>query len=112
QASRPGATELDVWAAMRAAIDQAAGGRGPLLADLVSGPRTEEVGGPPGTRTLAEGDLVLCDVVPCLDGIWGDSCATWAVGEPSELAQRLYRASRAALDAALAALRPGATAGE
>jgi Xaa-Pro dipeptidase len=111
EASVPGAAELDVWAALRTAMEEAAGGRCALLADLVSGERTGEVGGLPGERRLQEGDLVLCDLVPRLDGIWGDSCATWAVGEPSELARRLHGAASAGLDAALGALRPGATAG-
>jgi Xaa-Pro aminopeptidase len=110
--SVPGATELDVWAALRAAIDEAAGGRTPLVADLVSGPRTAHVGGPPVARSLAEGDLVICDLVPRHDGIWGDSCATWAVGEPSADAVRLHAAATAALEATLAALRPGATGGD
>ena len=111
-ASVAGANELDVWAALRGAIESAAGGRTALLADLVSGPRTQDVGGPPVDRVLAEGDLVICDLVPCHDGIWGDSCAAWAVGEPSDEARRLHVASSAALDVALAALRPGATGHE
>ena len=105
-ASVAGANELDVWAALRGAIESAAGGRTALLADLVSGPRTQDVGGPPVDRVLAEGDLVICDLVPCHDGIWGDSCAAWAVGEPSAEARRLHAASSAALEATLAALRP------
>jgi Xaa-Pro aminopeptidase len=44
--------------------------------------------------------------------MWGDSCATWAVGEPSDDARRLHVAAQAALAAALDALRPGATGGE
>ncbi len=111
-ASVAGANELEVWAALRGAIESAAGGRTALLADLVSGPRTQDVGGPPVDRVLAEGDLVICDLVPCHDGIWGDSCAAWAVGEPSAEARRLHAASSAALEAALAALRPGATGHE
>ena len=57
-------TELELWALVRAAIEREAGERIPVLADLVAGPRTAEVGGPPGDRVLAEGDLVLCDLVP------------------------------------------------
>ena len=32
---------------------------------------------------IAEGDLVICDLVPRLGAWWGDSCATIAVGEPA-----------------------------
>jgi Xaa-Pro dipeptidase len=111
-ATREGAGELDLWAAVAGAIDAAAGGRTTVMADLVTGPRTEDVGGPPGTRTVARGDLVLTDLVPRLDGIWGDSCATWAVGEPPPAAVEMHAAARRALEAGLAALRPGATAGD
>jgi Xaa-Pro aminopeptidase len=111
-ASVAGATELEVWAATRAAIEAAAGGRVALLADLVAGPRTGEVGGPPTDRPLAAGDLVLCDLVPRLDGVWGDSCATWAVGAPTARARALHEAAMAGLEAALAALRPGALAAD
>ena len=42
--ARPGITELDLWAVTRAAMETAAGARLPVLADLVSGPRTADVG--------------------------------------------------------------------
>jgi Xaa-Pro aminopeptidase len=108
----PDVSELELWAAVRAAIEREAGGRTPLLADLVSGPRTEEVGGPPGERVLAERDLVICDLVPRRDGYWGDSCATIAVGEPTGAAAAGHRAAREALARALDAVRPGLAAGE
>lgn len=112
-ATRAGATELDVWAAARAAMERAAGARTPVLADLVSGPRTADVGGPPSPRRLAGGDLVLCDLVPRVEGLWGDSCATWAVEPPaSEAAVRVHAAARQALDTALDVLRPGAVAAD
>ncbi len=110
-ATRPGASELELWAAVRAAIENAAGGRCALLADLVAGPRTGEVGGLPSPRRIADGELVLCDLVPRLDGIWGDSCATWFAGEPVPRARLLHAAASAGLEAALGALRPGVQAG-
>ena len=85
----PGVSELELWAAVRGAMEGAAESRLPVLADLVSGPRTADVGGPPGTRILADGDLVLCDLVPRVAGYWGDSCATFAVGEAGIAAQKV-----------------------
>ena len=58
------------------------------------------------------GDLVLCDLVPRLGGYWGDSCATFAVGEPSAEAVAAHARARATLDEVIAAVRPGAVAGE
>jgi Xaa-Pro dipeptidase len=111
-ATREGAGELELWAAVSAAIDAAAGARTTVIADLLSGPRTEDIGGPPVPRSLAAGDLVLADIVPCLDGIWGDSCATWAVGEPPTAAVEMHAVASRALRLGLDALRPGAVAGD
>ena len=108
----PGPTELDVWARVREAIEREAGSRTPLLADLASGPRTGEAGGAPGGRVLAEGDLVICDLVPRRAGYWGDSCVTLAVGDPPAGAREKHRRAREALERGLEALRPGVRAGD
>jgi Xaa-Pro aminopeptidase len=110
--ARPGMTELDLWALIRAAIERVAGERTPVLADLVTGPRTAEVGGLPGGGVLADGDLVLCDLVPRRGGYWGDSCSTLAVGEPSANARDRHRAAMDALARAIEAVRPGVVAGD
>jgi Xaa-Pro dipeptidase len=106
-AAQAGASELDVWATVRGAMEREAGGRIPVLADLVSGERTADVGGPPGERTLSEGDLVLVDLVPRLEGYWADSCATLAVGEAPAAAHRAHEAVLAALEQAIELCRPG-----
>src|SRR5262249_39011327 len=72
-AARAGAREIDLWTETLGAIERAAGRRVPVLADLVSGPRTGAIGGPPGTRALEDGDVILCDLSPRLDGWWADS---------------------------------------
>ena len=108
----PGVSELELWAAVRGAMETRRRARLPVLADLVSGPRTAEIGGPPSTRVMAEGELVLCDLVPRVHGYWGDSCATFALGEPSPAAQEAHARSRATLADVVAAIRPGAVAGE
>jgi Xaa-Pro aminopeptidase len=101
-----------VWAAVSAAIEAAAGARTTVIADLLSGPRTEEIGGPPVPRALRPGDLVLADIVPRLNGIWGDSCATWALGDPPPAAVQMHALASSALETGLRALRPGAVAGD
>jgi Xaa-Pro aminopeptidase len=107
-----GMTEIELWGLVRAAIERAAGARTPLLADLASGERTGETGGPPGERPLVEGDLVLCDLVPRRHGYWGDSCATFAVGAAAESARAKHRRVCDALTRGLEAIRPGVRAGE
>jgi len=110
--AEPGLTELELWAFVRGAIESAAGSRTPILADLVAGPRTAEVGGAPEPRIMAEGELVLCDLVPRRAGYWGDSCATFALGEPSADAIALHRQVSDRLAQVLEAVRPGAVAGD
>jgi Xaa-Pro dipeptidase len=110
--AEPGLTELELWARVRGAIESAAGARTPILADLVAGPRTAATGGAPENRTMAEGELVLCDLVPRRVGYWGDSCATFALGEPSPDAVANHRRASDRLARVLEAVRPGAVAGD
>jgi Xaa-Pro dipeptidase len=107
-----GITELELWAAVRGEMESAAGTRLPVLADLVSGPRTAEIGGPPSSRIVRDGDLVLCDLVPRVEGYWGDSCATFAVGKPSDDARDAHARARETLAGLLSAIRPGIVASE
>jgi Xaa-Pro aminopeptidase len=110
--ARAGISELELWSAVHAAVEAAAGRRTALVADLVSGSRTAEVGGAPSGRVLATGDLVLCDLVPRVRGYWGDSCATFAVGGADDEAHAQHAAARDALMRGIAAIRPGVRAGE
>lgn len=108
----PGIAEIELWALVRGAVERAAGARTPLLADLASGERTGETGGPPGERALHEGDLLLCDLVPRRAGYWGDSCTTLAIGAAAESARGKHRRVREALARGLDAIRPGMRTGD
>ena len=107
-----GETELALWTSVRAAMEAKAGSRLPVLADFVTGPRTAEVGGPPGMRTVETGDLLLVDLVPRLGAYWADSCATIALGDPPSELLDAHRRALDALEAAKAAVRAGARAGD
>jgi len=107
-----GTTELELWAHVRAAMEHAAGSRIPVIADLVSGPRTCDVGGPPSGRALGEGDLVLCDLVPRVAGYWGDSCATFGLGDQPAEVREAHSRARETLADVLAAIRPGVAASD
>lgn len=107
-----GLTEIELWGEVRAAVEQAAGRRTPLLADLVSGERTGETGGAPGERVLRGGEIVLCDLVPRRAGYWGDSCTTLAVGAAPESARAAHRRVRDALARGFDAIEPGIHAGD
>jgi Xaa-Pro dipeptidase len=107
---RPGISEIELWGEMKASLEMRAGGRLPLLADLVAGPRTGDIGGPPGSYVLQEGDPVMADIVPRLDGYWGDICGGHFVGDPSPEMARIWRIARETLRRGADAVRPGVTA--
>ena len=74
----------------------------------------EEVvhGIPSRDRVLAEGDVVSVDVGVKLDGWCADSAFTFPVGEVSPEVEQLLATTRAALDASVAAARPGNHVGD
>ncbi len=108
----PGRSELELWTETRGAIERAAGSRVPVLADLVTGPRTAEVGGPPTGRVVGDPDLLLVDLVPRVGAYWADSCATVAVGERTAAVRQAHARARAALARGVEAIRPGLRCGE
>ena len=109
---KPGLTELELWGQMKARLEVSAGQRLPVLADLVGGLRTAEVGGPPTGYALQEGDPVILDFVPRLDGYWGDNAATYFMGEPSAQLRAIYDTVRGALYRGIDAVKPGLRAKE
>ena len=75
----------------------------------------EEVvhGIPSGGRLLRDGDIVSIDCGVVIDGYYGDSAITVAVGNKvSQQTRRLLDVTRASLESAIAAVKPGATLGD
>ena len=64
----------------------------------------------PSDRALRPGDLVRFDVGCVFKGYHADVARTAVLGEPTPRQQQLYDAVDAGVDAALAAIRPGAAA--
>ncbi len=112
EAASPGRREIDVFSDVHAAMEREAGGRVPVLPDLMSGPRMMDVGRPPTDRVMAADELALCDLAARHDGYWADSCTTVCLGTPTAEMRRLHDAVLRALELALARVRPGTVAGE
>jgi len=75
----------------------------------------EEVvhGIPSASRVLRDGDIVSIDTGVILDGYYGDSAITVAVGEKvSPRTRRLLEVTRASLERGIEAIKPGATLGD
>jgi methionyl aminopeptidase len=61
----------------------------------------------PDDRELVEGDIVNLDVTIYLDGMHGDTNATFLVGEVDEASRRLVRVTHECLWHGIEAVRPG-----
>ncbi len=67
---------------------------------------------PPSERRIGAGDLVTTELTPALEGYFVQICRTLVVGRASDAQRRAFQVFREALEAGIAAVRPGATAGE
>jgi Xaa-Pro aminopeptidase len=96
---------------LRALVDEtvcdAVGGAVPALVEVAYG---AGCGAESTTRPLRDGDLLLSDVAPRVDGYWGDSCDTRLVGTPRAEAEAAMRTVREALLLGTEAVRPGVAA--
>lgn len=112
EAAVPGISELELLGEIRTAIELAAGTTFALGVDLLSGvARSVQAIGGPSRRLLAEGDPLLCDLGPRVDGYWGDSCTSFAVGAPTTAYAALHGAVLRALERAAEEMRPRISAG-
>jgi Xaa-Pro dipeptidase len=109
---QPGISEIALWGQLKARLEVAAGGRLPVQGDLAGGVRTAEMGGWAGPYILQESDPLLADIVPRLNGYWGDICGTHFAGAPKPELANVYRAVRDVLWRAMDTVRPGRSAKE
>jgi methionyl aminopeptidase len=63
--------------------------------------------GIPDDRALEDGDIVNLDVTAYVDGVHGDTNATFLVGQVDAGSRRLVQVTRECLDRGIAAVRPG-----
>lgn len=67
----------------------------------------EVVHGIPGKRVIRDGELVSIDAGVMIKGFYGDAARTYKVGNISKTAERLWNATREALDLAIGKCIPG-----
>jgi len=109
---RPGMTELDVYLIVQNAAMTELGEQAIVYGDFASGPRCErDKGGPPTSRVIEPGDLLLLDFSVIVAGYRGDFANTFAVGGGPTVRQReLFEACVGALEAGQTRLKPGTPA--
>ena len=116
-AAVPGTITRDLDRIARESIEKA-GARPAFLnyrgfpATLCASVNEEVVHGIPGSRALREGDIVGLDLGCVLDGFFGDSARTVAVGKINEEAEQLLKTTREALRAGVEMCRPDKRVGD
>jgi methionyl aminopeptidase len=63
--------------------------------------------GIPDARPLADGDLLKIDVTAFVDGVHGDNCATYPVGNVDPESRLLTERTKEAMERGIRAVRPG-----
>ena len=81
-------------------------------ASICTSPNSMVVHGIPGKTRLNEGDIVGVDVGVTLDGYIADAAMTYAVGDISELAQRLMDVTQESLNRAITQCEVGHRVGD
>jgi Xaa-Pro aminopeptidase len=109
-AVRDGAREIEMAAAAEHAI-RSAGAELSFTTVAGAGPRTALGTFLPGDRPMRSGDVVVLDCGARVHGYHGDMCRTVAVGEPPAGLEHALEAVAAAVEAGIAAARPGVPVG-
>jgi Xaa-Pro dipeptidase len=107
---RPGVAEYEIVAEVEAGLaEQGAEDNFMLIASGGSDVRGMT---PPSDRRLCQGDMVRTEITPQMDGYWAQICRTAVVGPPSDNQRKSFDLFEEAVQAGIAAVRPGVTAGE
>jgi Xaa-Pro aminopeptidase len=112
EALRPGAKEVEVAAEMEYAARRAGAEEMSFPTIIASGARSALPHGRATEQLIASGGFVVCDFGVILAGYCSDQTRTVWVGAAPEGARNAYESVREAQEAAIAAVRPGASAGE
>jgi Xaa-Pro aminopeptidase len=105
-----GLTEIDIFNAMQEAANCEAGTSVLLSGDFACGERGIRGGGPPTSRRIQANDLFILDLFPAPALYFGDTCRTFAVGEPTDLQFNAWESVRHAMQLGEAAIKPGVAA--
>ena len=110
RAVAPGRRQYEIVAELEAYLR----GRGCPDNFMIIGSGGKDVFGmtPPSERRIAAGDLVTTELTPAVDGYYVQICRTLVVGKPAAAQAHAFAVYREALEAGIAAVKPGATAAD
>ena len=110
KAVRPGRRQYEIVADIEAHLRQ----RGCPDNFMIIGSGGKDVLGmtPPSERRIAVGDLVTTELTPAVEGYFAQICRTLVVGKANEAQRRAFAVYAEALEAGIAAVRPGVRAAD
>jgi Xaa-Pro aminopeptidase len=109
---RPGIQEVEVAAEMELAARRSGAEQMSFPTIIASGPRSALPHGRASAQRIRSGGFVVCDFGVILSGYCSDETRTVWVGKTPDDARQTYAAVREAQQAAVDAVRPGASVGE
>jgi Xaa-Pro aminopeptidase len=112
QVLRPGIKEVEVAAEMELAARRSGAEQMSFPTIIASGPRSALPHGRASAQMIRSGGFVVCDFGVILSGYCSDETRTVWVGRAPDDARQTYAAVREAQQAAINAVRPGASVGE
>jgi Xaa-Pro dipeptidase len=109
-AARPGRKQYEVVADVEAFLRQ----KGSPDNFMIIGSGNADVRGmaPPSERKLKPGDLVTTELTPAIDGYLSQICRTLVLGKATPVQQRAFAVWHEAMEAGIAAVKPGLTAAD
>jgi Xaa-Pro dipeptidase len=109
----PGKSEIAIYSEARAYMEVVAGKRIREAGDFVSGERCGTGGeGRPLDVILKEGDLLISDIIPRVDGWFADCTCTTSAGKASVFNKKIYKIVMDALEIGAESAKPGMLACE
>jgi Xaa-Pro aminopeptidase len=110
QAARPGRKQYEVVADVEAFLRQ----KGSPDNFMIIGSGNADVRGmaPPSERKLKPGDLVTTELTPAIDGYLSQICRTLVLGKATPVQQQAFAVWHEAMEAGIAAVKPGVTAAD
>jgi Xaa-Pro dipeptidase len=109
-AAKPGRRQYEVVAEVEALLRK----RGSPDNFMIIGSGGVDVRGmaPPSERALKVGDLVTTELTPSVEGYFSQICRTLVLGKASETQKKAFAVYHEAMEAGIAAVKPGVTASD
>ena len=108
-----GRSEIEVYSAVQEELTKKVETYQFFAGDVASGERSLEMGGPPTSRRLNDGETFILDLWLTWKGYWSDTSRTLVVGgKPTASQERMLELLKTAMAAGEDKLRPGVKASE